>query len=162
MLVCRRAAGCVLRVRRTTTPSPIRMPRRAYSRSGPGPAASSYPGADASVTTTTLLAPLATDLDKLAPGFDMNQDDMRILKTPGDFYAALRHGIRHARRRIFLATLYIGRSEGELVEELRTALRRNDELRLSILTDALRGTRLYVPYAEPDGLEEEARAEEGQ
>lgn len=49
--------------------------------------------------------------------------------------------IRNARRRIFLSTLYIGTRERELVDALREALRRNPELRLSILTDALRGTR---------------------
>jgi CDP-diacylglycerol---glycerol-3-phosphate 3-phosphatidyltransferase len=40
-----------------------------------------------------------------------------------------------------LSTLYIGRSEQELIETLQDALRRNPELKLSILTDALRGTR---------------------
>lgn len=46
-----------------------------------------------------------------------------------------------ARRRIFLSTLYIGKSEKELIETLRSALRNNPQLKLSILTDALRGTR---------------------
>jgi CDP-diacylglycerol--glycerol-3-phosphate 3-phosphatidyltransferase len=49
--------------------------------------------------------------------------------------------IRNAKRRIFLSTLYIGKTERELLETLRDALRRNPELKLSILTDALRGTR---------------------
>lgn len=40
-----------------------------------------------------------------------------------------------------MSTLYIGRSEQELIETLQDALRRNPELKLSILTDALRGTR---------------------
>ncbi|PHH74684.1 hypothetical protein CDD80_2902 [Ophiocordyceps camponoti-rufipedis] len=147
MLTCRRAAGCVLRARRpaTWTSSPVRVSRRAYTRSGPGPgagpSASSASSTGADTPTMTLLTPLAADLDKLAPSFDISQDDVRILDTPSDFYAALRHGIRHARRRIFLATLYLGRSEAELVDELRTALRRNGDLRLSVLTDALRGTR---------------------
>lgn len=37
--------------------------------------------------------------------------------------------------------MYIGRSESELVETLQEALRRNPQLKLSILTDCLRGTR---------------------
>lgn len=49
--------------------------------------------------------------------------------------------IRNAKSRIFLSTLYIGKSEKELIETLRDALRRNPQLKLSILTDALRGTR---------------------
>lgn len=40
-----------------------------------------------------------------------------------------------------MSTLYIGKSERELIETLRDALRRNPALQLSILTDALRGTR---------------------
>jgi CDP-diacylglycerol--glycerol-3-phosphate 3-phosphatidyltransferase len=42
---------------------------------------------------------------------------------------------------VFLSTLYIGKSEKELIETLQDALRRNPQLKLSILTDCLRGTR---------------------
>ncbi|EMR71530.1 putative cdp-diacylglycerol-glycerol-3-phosphate 3-phosphatidyltransferase protein [Eutypa lata UCREL1] len=49
--------------------------------------------------------------------------------------------IRNAKKRIFLSTLYIGKSEKELITTLQDALRANPELKLSILTDALRGTR---------------------
>ena len=49
--------------------------------------------------------------------------------------------IRGAKRRIYLSTLYIGKTEHELVETLREALENNPDLELSILTDALRGTR---------------------
>jgi CDP-diacylglycerol---glycerol-3-phosphate 3-phosphatidyltransferase len=37
--------------------------------------------------------------------------------------------------------LYIGKSEKELIETLQEALRKNPHVKLSILTDALRGTR---------------------
>jgi CDP-diacylglycerol---glycerol-3-phosphate 3-phosphatidyltransferase len=40
-----------------------------------------------------------------------------------------------------LSTLYIGKSEHELIATLDEALRHNPKLELSILTDALRGTR---------------------
>jgi CDP-diacylglycerol--glycerol-3-phosphate 3-phosphatidyltransferase len=40
-----------------------------------------------------------------------------------------------------LSTLYIGKSEKELIETLQEALRKNPDVKLSILTDALRGTR---------------------
>lgn len=49
--------------------------------------------------------------------------------------------IRNAKKRIYLSTLYIGNSEFELVETLSQALRDNADLKVSILTDALRGTR---------------------
>ncbi|RCI11314.1 hypothetical protein L249_7776 [Ophiocordyceps polyrhachis-furcata BCC 54312] len=147
MLVCRRAVGCVSRARwpAVSTPSPVRVPRRAYIRPGPGSSSSSSSTGAATMSSSMTgmegLALVAPELDRLAPGFDLGQDDIRILETPSDFYAALRQGIRKAQRRIFLATLYIGRSEGELVDELREALRRCPQLRLSVLTDALRGTR---------------------
>jgi CDP-diacylglycerol--glycerol-3-phosphate 3-phosphatidyltransferase len=49
--------------------------------------------------------------------------------------------IRGAKRRIYLSTLYIGKTEHELIDTLREALEANPDLELSILTDALRGTR---------------------
>lgn len=49
--------------------------------------------------------------------------------------------IRNAKKRIYLSTLYIGKTEYELLETLNESLRRNPDLKVSILTDALRGTR---------------------
>lgn len=66
---------------------------------------------------------------------------MEIIQTPAEFYETLKDRIKNAKRRIFLSTLYIGKTERELLDTLRDALRRNPELKLSILTDALRGTR---------------------
>jgi CDP-diacylglycerol---glycerol-3-phosphate 3-phosphatidyltransferase len=40
-----------------------------------------------------------------------------------------------------LSTLYIGKTEHELIATLDEALRNNPDLEVSILTDALRGTR---------------------
>lgn len=40
-----------------------------------------------------------------------------------------------------MSTLYIGKTEFELIEALGDALRKNPDLKVSILTDALRGTR---------------------
>jgi CDP-diacylglycerol--glycerol-3-phosphate 3-phosphatidyltransferase len=49
--------------------------------------------------------------------------------------------IRGARKRIYLSTLYIGKTEHDLISALNDALRDNPQLEVSILTDALRGTR---------------------
>lgn len=49
--------------------------------------------------------------------------------------------IRKARKRVYLSTLYIGKSEHELIETVNQALHDNPDLKVSILTDALRGTR---------------------
>lgn len=42
---------------------------------------------------------------------------------------------------MYLSTLYIGNAEHELVATIDTALQTNPDLKVSILTDALRGTR---------------------
>jgi CDP-diacylglycerol--glycerol-3-phosphate 3-phosphatidyltransferase len=51
------------------------------------------------------------------------------------------HKISKAQHRIYLSTLYIGKTEHELISTVRTALQRNPNLHVSFLTDALRGTR---------------------
>ncbi|KAI5308169.1 CDP-diacylglycerol--glycerol-3-phosphate 3-phosphatidyltransferase, partial [Ascosphaera atra] len=49
--------------------------------------------------------------------------------------------ILSAKRRIYLSTLYIGNAEYDLILAISTALKNNPDLKVSILTDALRGTR---------------------
>lgn len=49
--------------------------------------------------------------------------------------------ISRAKRRIYLSTLYVGKTETELIDTLRDALRANSNLEVAILTDYLRGTR---------------------
>ena len=49
--------------------------------------------------------------------------------------------ISKAQSRIYLSTLYIGKTEHDLISTIRTALQRNPDLTISFLTDALRGTR---------------------
>ena len=85
---------------------------------------------------------LVTDLDRIAPRIDIQSDQIEILEGPKDFYEALKRKIGKARRRIYLSTLYVGKSEHELVSCIRQALLRNGpDLKISILTDALRGAR---------------------
>ncbi|TPX09546.1 uncharacterized protein E0L32_009289 [Thyridium curvatum] len=88
-----------------------------------------------------MLAPFFGELDKIAPSFQIDGSEIRILKTPSDFYETLKLKIRGAQRRIFLSTLYIGKSEKELIATLQETLRAKPAVKLSILTDALRGTR---------------------
>jgi CDP-diacylglycerol---glycerol-3-phosphate 3-phosphatidyltransferase len=54
---------------------------------------------------------------------------------------SIKDKIRNARRRIFLSTLYIGKTEHEFINAIRDALKANPDLQVSILTDALRGCR---------------------
>ena len=87
------------------------------------------------------IAGIVTELDRLAPRIDIRADQVSILEGPVDFYETLKRKIRGAKRRIYLSTLYIGRSEHELISIIRHALAKNNDLKVSILTDALRGTR---------------------
>lgn len=107
-------------------------------------AAKGHPQSPVTTTTTTTsaLAGATTELDRIAPRIDIRADQIQVLKGPEEFYEVLKSKIRGARKRIYLSTLYIGRSEHELVSTLREALLHNgSDLKVSILTDALRGTR---------------------
>ncbi|GAA6008028.1 hypothetical protein JCM10207_007003 [Rhodosporidiobolus poonsookiae] len=64
-----------------------------------------------------------------------------VLYTPSDFYRTLLAQIAKAKRRIFIASLYVGKEEEELVAALHSALCANPTLRLTILCDYLRSTR---------------------
>lgn len=93
-------------------------------------------------THASPLAALTSDLDCLAPRIDINADQVEILDGPKEFYEELKSKIRRAKRRIYLSTLYIGKTENELISVIRDALLHNgSELKVSVLTDALRGTR---------------------
>ncbi|ODV90214.1 hypothetical protein CANCADRAFT_24094 [Tortispora caseinolytica NRRL Y-17796] len=80
-------------------------------------------------------------LDNLAPKFFLGKGQVEIISLPVDFYETLKQKISTAKRRIFLSTLYIGPSQHELVNCLRDALLKNRDLQVTILIDALRGTR---------------------
>lgn len=80
-------------------------------------------------------------LDSLAPRFLVPSKRIRVLYEPNEFYTYLCNRIRTAKSRVFLASLYLGKSESELVGVLAESLQRNDQLRVYVLVDALRGTR---------------------
>ncbi|KAK3942497.1 hypothetical protein QBC46DRAFT_379755 [Diplogelasinospora grovesii] len=92
-------------------------------------------------TSAGMLAPFVGELDRIAPSFKINGSQVRVLQTPTEFYETLKDKIRNAEKRIFLSTLYIGKSEKELIATLQETLRAKPDVKLSILTDALRGTR---------------------
>ncbi|KAM0804675.1 hypothetical protein BDR22DRAFT_926661 [Usnea florida] len=94
------------------------------------------------LTQASPLAALTSDLDRLSPRIDINADQIEILHGPTEFYQSLKSKIGRAKSRIYLSTLYIGKTENELISTIRDALIQNGtELKVSILTDALRGTR---------------------
>ncbi|KAL2132836.1 hypothetical protein VTI74DRAFT_3235 [Chaetomium olivicolor] len=93
------------------------------------------------MSSAGMLAPFVGELDRIAPSFRINGSQIRVLQSPAEFYETLKDKIRNAERRIFLSTLYIGKSETELIATLQETLRAKPQLKLSILTDGLRGTR---------------------
>ncbi|KAI6793444.1 hypothetical protein KC360_g2109 [Hortaea werneckii] len=96
------------------------------------------------LTVASPAAPLASitgELDKLTPRFDVSADDIEILRSPSDFFETLKQKISKAQDRIYLSTLYVGKTEHELIATIRDALQANPNLKVSLLTDALRGTR---------------------
>ncbi|CAG8740510.1 4205_t:CDS:2, partial [Acaulospora morrowiae] len=80
-------------------------------------------------------------LFKLAPYFLLNGEQIQPLQEPGEFYNQLKEHILSAKERIFLASLYIGSNEKELVETIRSAVKKSKQLKVHILLDCLRSTR---------------------
>ncbi|CAG8453792.1 13740_t:CDS:2, partial [Acaulospora colombiana] len=80
-------------------------------------------------------------LFRLAPCFLLNGEQIQPLKEPGEFYNQLKVHILSAKERIFLAALYIGSNEKDLVETIRTAVKRSKQLKVHLLLDCLRSTR---------------------
>ncbi|OBA20517.1 hypothetical protein METBIDRAFT_200341 [Metschnikowia bicuspidata var. bicuspidata NRRL YB-4993] len=87
------------------------------------------------------LATIFQQLDAIAPRFAVKGSDIHIILLPALFYNTLKEKISEAKSRIFLSSLYVGQTQEELVECLAEALTKNENLKLHILTDALRGTR---------------------
>ncbi|KAI1391578.1 uncharacterized protein F4822DRAFT_190286 [Hypoxylon trugodes] len=137
-MIVRGATRCCLRLRPTLARPTSRFSpqscRRYSMPSGPMPTVNP-------TSSAGMLAPFVNELDKIAPSFKISGSQIHIIQSPIDFYETLKARIRTAKERIFLSTLYIGKSEKELIATIEDALRANPELKLSILTDALRGTR---------------------
>ncbi|KAK6201628.1 phosphatidylglycerolphosphate synthase [Scheffersomyces amazonensis] len=87
------------------------------------------------------LKPVLQQLDAISPRFIVNANDITILNDPKVFYQTLCKKISQAKSRVFLTSLYIGKTQYELIEIIDKALTANEDLKIDILTDALRGTR---------------------
>ncbi|KAA1075215.1 CDP-diacylglycerol--glycerol-3-phosphate 3-phosphatidyltransferase [Puccinia graminis f. sp. tritici] len=84
---------------------------------------------------------LVKDLSTHLPHFRSPQNAIKVLKEPSQFYLELLNLIGRAKKRIFIASLYVGKEERNLIEALREALETNKEIKLTILVDYLRSTR---------------------
>ncbi|GAA5866324.1 hypothetical protein JCM3774_006616 [Rhodotorula dairenensis] len=106
------------------------------------PRASRPPGPPPEFERHPAFSQLDRDLDEAGvPCFPASGHDVRVLNEPAEFYQTLLSKIRTAKRRIFIASLYIGKEEKELVQTLHEALRANPDLHLTVLVDYLRSTR---------------------
>lgn len=87
------------------------------------------------------LTTIFQQLDAIAPRFTVRGSSIRILLLPDEFYSTLKKKISLAKNRVFLSSLYVGKTQEELIECLADALAKNEDLKVYVLTDALRGTR---------------------
>ncbi|EMD38152.1 hypothetical protein CERSUDRAFT_134754 [Gelatoporia subvermispora B] len=71
----------------------------------------------------------------------MSSSDVQILHEPKDFYQCLLNTVRHAQRRLFISSLYIGSEDIELIDTMHASLRRNPDLQVHIHLDYNRSTR---------------------
>ncbi|XP_069786107.1 CDP-diacylglycerol--glycerol-3-phosphate 3-phosphatidyltransferase, mitochondrial isoform X2 [Narcine bancroftii] len=88
-------------------------------------------------------------IGELVPSFRISGSQVNVLTSPSEFYDALKEHIKMAKKRIVLASLYLGTGplEQELVDCIEEALRRSQEeamtpdLRVAVLLDCTRGSR---------------------
>ncbi|KAL8721161.1 MAG: hypothetical protein Q9225_002086, partial [Loekoesia sp. 1 TL-2023] len=99
------------------------------------------PAAHQGSTTTSFVARATSQLDQIAPKIEIRADQIEVLEGPKEFYETLKQKIRAANNRIYISTLYIGKTQHELISTIHEALAKAPDLKVSILTDALRGTR---------------------
>ncbi|KAI9634951.1 putative CDP-diacylglycerol-glycerol-3-phosphate 3-phosphatidyltransferase [Dioszegia hungarica] len=92
---------------------------------------------------------LSTALSASQPCFGARGDEITLYTTPEEFKRAMLEMIKRAKRRILISSLYIGASQAELIDALRTVLTANPHLRAGIILDYHRATRLSPSDTNP-------------
>ncbi|QLL32122.1 hypothetical protein HG536_0C02910 [Torulaspora globosa] len=80
-------------------------------------------------------------LSSIRARFYFKTGEIGVLGSPSNFHETLKRKILQAKERVFLASLYIGKGQDDLIECLNRALEENPKLRIYVLIDGLRGTR---------------------
>ncbi|XP_060583180.1 CDP-diacylglycerol--glycerol-3-phosphate 3-phosphatidyltransferase, mitochondrial-like [Ruditapes philippinarum] len=82
------------------------------------------------------------------PCFGVDGDNITVINQPADFYNTFKDMTRNAKRRIVIASLYLGtdRLENELIKSIESACERavqnnNDSFEVHVLLDYTRGSR---------------------
>ncbi|KAI5291269.1 CDP-diacylglycerol--glycerol-3-phosphate 3-phosphatidyltransferase [Ascosphaera acerosa] len=145
-MLARRLGCCAWRCGSRAAParsSHIRRPTSAarYRRFASQASSAAQAPFAAAASAAGALGAITVTLDQIAPKFEVSARQIEIIDSPAAFYETLKTKILGAKHRVYLSTLYIGCAEHELVSVIDTALQRNPDLQVSILTDALRGTR---------------------
>lgn len=78
-----------------------------------------------------------------APGFAVNGDKVKVITEPSEFYEELCQRAKTAKKRVVLASLYLGTGEKEqrLLNSIEESLQTSD-VRVKVLLDFSRGNRL--------------------
>ena len=79
-----------------------------------------------------------------APCFEVLSSQIQIITEPTDYYLALHKLANDAEHRISMTALYLGTGKLEkyLIEKLQSKMQKSDELKLTLLFDYMRGTRI--------------------
>ncbi|XP_067860118.1 CDP-diacylglycerol--glycerol-3-phosphate 3-phosphatidyltransferase, mitochondrial isoform X2 [Heptranchias perlo] len=88
-------------------------------------------------------------IGELVPAFGISGSQVKVLNSPSEFYGTMKEHIKMAKKRIVMASLYLGTGplEQELVDCIEETLQRSQEetmisdLRVSVLLDCTRGSR---------------------
>jgi len=83
-------------------------------------------------------------LAKELPGFKVHGSQIKIIHEPKHFYRELVNQSLNSRNRIVMSALYLGtdKKEKKLVEAVKESLDNNEKLRVKLLLDWCRGTRV--------------------
>ncbi|XP_048466715.1 CDP-diacylglycerol--glycerol-3-phosphate 3-phosphatidyltransferase, mitochondrial isoform X2 [Rhincodon typus] len=88
-------------------------------------------------------------IGELVPAFGISGSQVKVLSSPSEFYETMKEHIKMAKKRIVMASLYLGTGplEQELVDCIEETLQRSrdetpiSDLRVSVLLDCTRGSR---------------------
>lgn len=89
-------------------------------------------------------APFGTIKQKLSflnTRFYLQKDEIEIMQLPTQFYSTMKQKILQAEERVFFASLYLGKSEQDLMDCIDEAMQKQPNLKVYFLLDGLRGTR---------------------
>ena len=94
-----------------------------------------------STNSTSHFESFKKTLSPLATRFYLKKDEIEIMQSPTEFYSTMKQKILKANNRIFFASLYLGKSEQDLMSCIDDAMNKNPNLKVYFLLDGLRGTR---------------------